>query len=198
MHHGYRGMIQHLIKSGPDPEYSMPTREFEDLVRRFAEREERAERENVVDWQELKTWWTRKVTQLFDQIEAWLRPLIDSGVIKSARSLMQLTEQDIGQYDVESLRLQLASQKLTLRPEGTMLVGAYGRIEVSGPTGKIVLLLRDADKDVPLKEKRAHVEWFIARPIPELRSQPRNRQERRPLTEESFQQMFTDLFGISR
>ena len=70
MHHGYRGMIQHLIKSGPDPEYSMPTREFEDLVRRFAEREERAERENVVDWQELKTWWTRKVTQLFDQIEA--------------------------------------------------------------------------------------------------------------------------------
>jgi len=198
MHHSYRGMIQHVIETGPESEYSMPNPEFEDLVRRFAERQERAEREDAVDWQELRSWWTRKVTQLFDQIEAWLRPLIDSGAIKSTRHPMQLTEEDIGQYDVESLQLQLASRKLTFRPEGTMLVGAFGRIEVSGPTGKTVLLLRDADKDVPLKGKRTHVDWFIARPIPELRSQPRNRQERRPLTEDSFQQMFTDLFGISR
>lgn len=150
-----------------------------------------------MNWQELRAWWTLKVTQLFDQIEEWLRPLIDLGAIKSTRGSMQLTEQDIGQYDIELLQLQLASRKLTFKPEGTMLVGAYGRIEVSGPTGKVVLLLRDTDKNVPLKEKRAHVDWFITRPMPELRSLPRNWPERRPWTEESFQQMFTDLFGIS-
>jgi len=63
--------------------------------------------------------------------------LIQSGSVRSIRKTTQLTEEDLGRYDVESLELVLASRKLTFEPIETMLIGAFGRIEVSGPTGKL-------------------------------------------------------------
>lgn len=172
--------------------------DFEKLVQQFAERQLKNDAENVVDWNEMKRWWVGMVDDLFSQIDAWLRPLILSGSVKSIRKSVQLTEQDLGRYDIASLELLLASRKLTLEPVGTMLIGAFGRIEVSGPNGTAVLLLLNTDNKVPPNDKRAHVAWFIAHPAQSLRSLPKTRLERRPLTQESFQQLFTDLFGISR
>jgi hypothetical protein len=172
--------------------------EFEKLVQQFAEREQLAEAEGVVNWQEMKIWWIKAVHDLFDEIDAWLRSLINTGSVKSFRPLTQLTEQDLGRYDIESLELQLASRKLTFRPVGTMLIGAFGRIEVSGPNGNAVLLLLNTDNKAPPKERRANVAWFITRPSPSLRPPPRSRPELKALTEDSFQQLFADLFGIVR
>ena len=183
---------------GPSEERGVTDPDFEKLVQRFAERQQKDDAENVVDWNEMKRWWVGTVHGLFDQIDGWLHSLIQSGSVQSIRKTTQLTEEDLGRYDVESLELVLASRKLTFEPIGTMLIGAFGRIEVSGPNGKAVLLLLNTDSKVPHKEKRAHVAWFIAHPAPNLRSLPKTRPELRSLTQDSFQQLFTDLFGIDR
>ncbi|MDB6106256.1 MAG: hypothetical protein JWO52_6255 [Gammaproteobacteria bacterium] len=172
--------------------------EFEKLVQRFAERQQRIDAEDAVDWEEMKNCWVQTVHGLFNQIDGWLHSLIQSGSVKSIRKTTKLIEESLGAYDIESLEIQLAARKLTFEPVGTMLIGAFGRIEVSGPTGKAVLLLLNPDNKVPPKERRAHAAWFITHPALSSRSLPRNRPELRPMTQNSFQQLFTDLFGINR
>jgi hypothetical protein len=172
--------------------------EFEKLVQHFAERQQKADTDDVVDWEEMKNWWIKAVHDLFSQIDVWMHSLIQSGSVKSARTTMEMTEEDLGRYKIESLELRLASRKLTFKPEGTMLIGAFGRVEVSGPNGKAVLLLLNTDNKVPSMERRAHVAWFITHPAPSFRPPTRTRPELRPLTQDSFQQLFTDLFGIGR
>jgi hypothetical protein len=182
---------------GPSEEYSVADPEFEKLVQQFAERQQKADAEDVVDWEEMKNWWGQTVHNLFDQIDGWLRSLIQSGYIKSLRKSTQLIEEDLGAYDIESLELQLASRKLTFDPVGTVLIGAYGRIEVSGPNGKAVLLLLNTDSKIQPQERRAHVAWFITHPAANFRLLPKTRPELLPLTQDSFQQLFTDLFGVN-
>jgi hypothetical protein len=186
------------FESGPSEERDVADPNFEQLVQQFAERQQRADAENVVDWKEMKDWWVQTVHDLFNQIDGWLHSLIQSGSVKSLRKTTKLMEQDLGRYDIESLELQLSSRKLTFDPVGTMLIGAFGRIEVSGPNGKAVLLLLNTDKAVPPNERRAHVAWFITHPVPNFRQLPRTQPEFRSLTQDSFQQLFTDLFGINR
>ena len=172
--------------------------EFEKLVQQFAERQQKTDAESVVNWQEMKIWWVKTVRDLFTQIDGWLHSLISSGSVKSVRTTIQLMEQDLGRYDIESLQLELASQRMTFKPVGTMLIGAFGRIEVSGPNGKAVLLLLNTDNKVPPNERRSHVAWFVTHPAPSFRPTIRSRPDLRPLTQDSFQQLFTDLFGINR
>lgn len=186
------------FESDTSQEDSVAAPDFEELVQRFAERQQKADAENVVDWNEMKTWWLKAVHDLFNEVDTWLHSLIQSGSVKSVRMTMKLMEQDLGSYDIESLELHLASRSLIFKPVGTMLIGAFGRIEVSGPNGKAVLLLLNTNDKVPAKERRAHVAWFITHPAPNLRPTLRSPPELRLLTQDSFQQLFTDLFGISR
>jgi len=184
----------------PDPieERGVADPDFEKLVQQFAEGQQKADAENIVDWKEMKNWWVQIVHDLFNQIDGWLHSLIESGSVKSLRKTTKLREQDLGGYDIESLEIQVASRKLAFVPVGTMLIGAFGRIEVNGPNGKAVLVLLNTDNKVPPQERRAHVAWFITHPAPSFRPVPRIRPELRPLTEASFQELFTDRYGISR
>lgn len=174
----------------------MADSEFEKLVKEFAKQQERTEAANAVDFQEMKDWWTKKVHDLFDQLDAWLCSLINSGSVKSLRTRTTLSELDLGSYEIESLELQLVSQKLTLKPVGTMLIGAHGRIDVTGPAGKVTLLLLDTQENTPCKERRNNVDWFIREPSASLQQNLINKPKPRQLTQDSFQQLFADLFGI--
>jgi hypothetical protein len=174
----------------------VPDPEFERRVQQFAEKQKEAATENAVDLKVTKDAWVKAVHDLFDQIHAWLGSVIQSGAVKSSRPRTYLAEESLGRYEIETLQLQLASKKMTFRPVGTLLIGAFGRIEVSGPKGKAVLLLLNTNKTVPPSERRLHVGWFIAPPAPVVRSVPRAQTEMKPLTEDSFQQLFADLFGI--
>ena len=172
----------------------MSEREFEKLVRDFA----RAAEENAVNWEEMKKWWLLEAHNLFDLIEQWLGPLIQSQAVKATRPKVYLTESELGRYPIESLRLTLAGRDLTFAPEGTMLVGAFGRIEANGPRGNAALLLLNTDDSLPPAKRREQVAWFIAHPAAALGQPRRTPPDLRPLTEQSFQQLFADLFGITR
>ncbi len=178
--------------------------DFEKLVQQFAE----AEAASAVNWDEIRDRWIQQVRELFDQIEVWLSPLIVGGTVQVSRPPRILMEEDLGTYTVQSLLLQLASRKLVLEPIGTMLIGAFGRIEATGPNGTAVLLLLNTDKTLPPQDRWQSVSWFISYPSSQFLPRPRpiggqslppiSRSESRPLTQDSFQQLFADLFGIRR
>lgn len=168
---------------------------FEQLVKNFADRQQQEAAENAAKWEERKVWWIARVRQLFDEIDVWLKPLLDSRAVESVRAMMPANEETIGSYDIPWLELRVAGKKLTLLPKGTLVVGASGRIDANGPEGEVSLLLIDADASMPAAERRARASWFIRHPSKPL---PRSRSDLRPLNEATFKELFADLFGILR
>ena len=130
----------------------MPTK-FEELVRHYADKNKSAA-ESPVDWEERKTWWQQRVSQLFDQIYGWLKPLIDSDTITFSKQHVPLTEEALGTYEVESCTIGLQKQKLTFKPLGSVIIGGFGRIDVDGPNGNVMLILSTPDKDIPREQLR--------------------------------------------
>jgi hypothetical protein len=173
----------------------VPNSEFEKLVKQFAEKKKPdadMEREFRAA---TKQQWISSVRALYDEINGWLHPLIDSKAVKLSRRLIKTHEQSLGQYEIESLEITLASKKLVFKPVGTVLVGAYGRIEVTGPKGSTTLLLLATDNTLPPSERRKNVNWYIANVVKNLYTRvPKNPPQM--LDKAMFEQLFTDLFGI--
>jgi len=163
----------------------MPTK-FEDSVRQYADQKKSVA--ESVDWKERKEWWQNRVSLLFDEIYDWLKNLIESGTIEFARANVPLKEEALGAYEVESCTVCLQQQKLTFKPVGSIIIGGFGRIDVDGPNGHVMLILCNPDNNTPPNQLRNNATWFI--------SHPKQRTNLRPFTKEAFEQLFADLFGI--
>jgi len=183
---------------------TMPDSEFEDLVRKYAERQKQIADGNTVDWENRRRWWQARASQLFDQIGEWLAPLIQAGSVSFERPKVPLHEDDLGAYEIESGIIRLGPDKIVLKPVGSVIVGGFGRIDVEGPNTRAMLLLTFVDPTIPPTERRAKASWFVVYPllsnfnlnVTSQRLRPQRR-ELRPLTKEVFQELFTAAFGIS-
>lgn len=166
------------------------TNDFESSVKRYIEEIKAQDSKNTVDWDERRTWWQNKVIDLFHQFQTWLQPLIDSGTLQLDISSMKLTEEMLGTYDVQIASIVLGAENLKFTPVGSIIIGGFGRIDVEGPNGLAMLILTSDVSTGTSQERRNPSQWYIAHP-----RDPRNLLL---LTQESFQQIFSDLFGISR
>lgn len=162
---------------------------FEDAVRKYAEEQKKSAAENPVDLDERKTWWQQQVSQLFDEIHDWLKQLIKSETVGFSKENVSLTEETLGRYEIESCVISLQQQKLTFKPVGSVIVGGFGRVDVDGPNGSVMLILCAPDNNGPPEQRRNNAQWFI--------SHPKQRTNLRQFTKEAFEQLFADLFGIN-
>lgn len=172
----------------------MVSTEFEKLVKDFADRQQQEAEQDSARWQDRRAWWIERIGQLFDQIDAWLKPLVQSGAIKPTRSKYPAHEEKLGTYNIDTLVLEVAGRKLTFLPKGTLLLGSSGRVDVSGPNGELFLILINANGSSS-EEARAQATWYIRNPS---RPPPKSRSDLRPLNEATFQELFADLLGIPR
>lgn len=81
-------------------------------------------------------------------------------------------------------------EKLEMTPVGTMILGSFGRIDLKGPNGQLMLIL----EATPGTEETDYVprdgRWFIV-----IREQTRRLKSE--LTKANFEQLFMSLFGIN-
>ena len=77
-------------------------------------------------------------------MEGHLRPYTEAREIQIERTPIQLREDHLGSYDADKLTFKIGCEKIVARPIGTLLIGARGRVDLSGPrkTLKIVLLAK--------------------------------------------------------
>ncbi len=162
----------------------MPPSNFEELVRQRAKQQ----KSNGVDWEERKRWWQERMQSLLNEVEQWLDPLIKDQTIEFTRSIVQRSEDLLGAYQIESGLIKLGNEKLELRPVGSVIVGGFGRVDVKGPNRTAMLLLCAPDPSIAKDRLRDSAEWFIA--------PPQRPTEFQPLTKDSFERMFADLFGL--
>ena len=75
-------------------------------------------------------------------MERHLTPFTQAGEIEIERTPLTLREDHLGSYDADKLTFKIGRDKIVAKPIGTLLVGARGRVDLSGPrkTLKIVLL----------------------------------------------------------
>ncbi len=174
----------------------MPAKKFEDVVREYAEQQQKEQADAPTLRQARLSWWQEHVGKLLDEVERWLSPLIKSGSVKFERGTVNLEEENIGRYEIVSGVIKLGPKSLTLNPLGTIIVGAYGRVDVTGPSGTAMLLLLGPGGLAAPEEQKAHARWFISHPMWSAQLPRSERHKLRPLTQETFQDLFTSLFGI--
>ncbi|MBC7602152.1 MAG: hypothetical protein H7255_05760 [Ramlibacter sp.] len=160
---------------------------FTEFVKAHAANADRTK--DSVDWAERKQWWISKVSQLLTSVELWLAPLVEDGVVKFTRTTVTLSEEKLGQYEIPLGIIEYAGQPMHIKPIASVVLGGFGRVDIYGPNGRVLLVLTQPDEDLPPEKWRESALWFVA--------QSGRRTALTPLDQSSFQQTFADLFGLS-
>ncbi len=115
----------------------MAEQEFTEFVKRKT-----AQVQDEVDWAKRRADWLQELDELYARMEGHLRPYTKAQEIQIERTRIQLREDHLGSYDADKLTFKIGREKIVARPIGTLLIGARGRVDLSGPrkTLKIVLL----------------------------------------------------------
>jgi hypothetical protein len=143
-----------------------------------------------VDWGARRDWYKSEVDSLFSDIERWLRPLKQAESLSTFEFNVDLEEQLIGQYNVKGMVIALNNKaSLYLTPKGTLLIGAAGRIDLTGPFGTGLLALKaDKVREGETTDYRTS-KWFTV--------DRANRVQSSPLNEESFLELIAPLLFAS-
>jgi hypothetical protein len=140
----------------------------------------------AIDWIAKKEEWLASLDALYREIEQWLSEYITSGKIKMERFPIALEEEYLGKYTAEKCLLVIGADRVMLRPIGTLLIGASGRVDMEGPKGTVkfirtgktsngirisVSVVSDnKPNDIPRQaQPREEQVWKIATPPPRVR-----------------------------
>ena len=101
--------------------------------------------EGSFNWEKEKKEWLKAVDEFYRSITAWLKPLTDkpNSNLKLSFEKMILSEEDIGDYEINKMMIVIKGHRVELEPVGTNLIGAKGRIDMTGTYGMVRFLLVD-------------------------------------------------------
>lgn len=97
------------------------------------------------DWKARRLKWQRDIAGLYKMVRGWLRPLETEKAIRIEEAKLTLQEDYIGAYQVPCLHIFIGNQKVSFRPKGTLVVGAQGRVDVSGDRSVRTLVVNDGE-----------------------------------------------------
>lgn len=101
------------------------------------------ESDEELDSETIKNEWLHAVKSLYDQIQDWLRPLENHPKFHIQFRKKLLNEEAIGEYEVSQMTIKIRGKKAVLDPIGAVIIGAKGRIDLTGPNGTVKFILVD-------------------------------------------------------
>ena len=127
-----------------------------------------------IDWDKRRLIWLESIYKLYANIKEWLAPFEqqDFLYIKDEKEI-DIIEEYIGHYKVKRLDIYLGNDIISLIPKGTLIIGSYGRIDMRGPKGEILIIQPKWD------------DWKFAKRTPKL--------ETWDINAESFKKIIQDL-----
>ena len=86
--------------------------------------------------------WKNELAKLYASMKEWLKPYIDSGKVRIEPHTVELVEEYLGRYEAPALSIFIGNNEVIAEPVGSILIGAKGRVDLSGPrrTSRFVLL----------------------------------------------------------
>lgn len=162
---------------------------FNDLIRKRAAELMKNAPAAPPNWDERKAWWLGQIGVLYELIRSALRTSIDDGLIGYTPGKTTLFESQFGSYEVPTLTLTLVDDKMEITPVASMVLGAFGRVDVKGPAGDVMLVLASESDSGDAVVRRQASKWFL--------TYPDSRTQVTQLSEGLFQQVFADLMRLS-
>lgn len=126
---------------------------LEEILQKKKEHKEQNQQD--VDWEKEKKLWIESVNTLYKNIELWLKDYKDKKLLDFYYSEIDLDETDIGKYTIHQMHIKLPDEEIKLTPLGTMLIGAFGRIDIENKYKNVRLIL------VPEESKTIKVKTTI-------------------------------------
>lgn len=81
---------------------------------------------------------------LYTEIQQHLQQYIDANQITVKRQTLSITEELLGSYEVDSLLIGIGEDEMEVKPIGTHVIGAIGRVDLFGKGGSDRVALLDA------------------------------------------------------
>lgn len=118
-----------------------------DKFDQFVKKQVEASRE--IDLAQEKEIWLKKLDQLYGLVEESLAAYTKNGSISVRYTDMPLTEELLGTYVVKAADIAIGGQRVKLKPVGTFLIGARGRVDMTGPRGVTRFTIVPPDATAP-------------------------------------------------
>lgn len=98
----------------------------------------------TIDWNKRKQKWLAVLAQLTQQIRS---DLLAAGVADQQIQTIRcpINEESLGAYETQGLAIQIGRSTVTFTPVGSVIIGGYGRVDVTGPRGEVKLIAIDAE-----------------------------------------------------
>ena len=118
--------------------------------------------------------WLDHLHKLGGMVQEWLAEYANAGDILVQTENILVSEEQVGHYSAPLVKIRVGSQLVKLRPIGTFLIGAYGRVDMEGPRGVCRLVLVPASASAPRvvftaalpADHSVELAWKIATPPP--------------------------------
>ncbi len=121
----------------------------QDLQAFINAKKQMANEEITTDWEQIKTEWLKNLEELYKSIDSWLKEFDNNDAIKINYSDTELNEENIGIYNAKKMIIKISDEQISLEPIGTLLIGAKGRVDMKGKSGKINILLVSEESKSP-------------------------------------------------
>lgn len=128
-----------------------------DSFEEFLNRKKEQSKEQNINWEERKSIWIKSVDSLFSKIKGWLEPFEKQGLVVFKEREIKCYEDYLGEYIIKKLDIFLGSDIISLVPKGTIILGSFGRIDMMGNDGDIMIIEPEWN------------EWKFARRTPMLK-----------------------------
>lgn len=115
---------------------------LEDRNKNKSEKEEKK-----VDWDARKNQWLKSVENLYKIVDDIIVVSFkDAGYqVESKKEKIRLYEEYIGAYEIDNYTIQANNILIKFFPVGTIIIGAYGRVNMLLPGETVKLVLQDWD-----------------------------------------------------
>jgi len=132
--------------------------------------------EKKIDWIGRKNTWLKSINDLYENIDKWLKSHQENGLLEIKLGIkVHISEEYIGSYDAPVMEIIIGKDKIKLEPKGTLILGSYGRIDMKGPKGEIMIIEPEWN------------DWKFAQRSPKLQTWP--------IMSESFQEVLAKIIS---
>lgn len=96
------------------------------------------------DWEKEKEEWLLYLTTLYERFEESLKKYTAEGKIVITYDEIEISEEKVGTYKAKKMIISFGNDHIILKPIGTFLIAAKGRVDMTGRRGSVKIVLVDS------------------------------------------------------
>lgn len=145
-----------------------------DSFEEFLRKKKTEESSNRTDWPARLDKWLESIDVFYMQIREWLNEFEQKGFLRIVMDKeVSLNEEFVGSYKTKRMDIYIGNDLISIIPKGTLIIGSYGRLDMRGTKGEILIIQPEWN------------DWKFAKRTPRL--------ETWDVNAESFKKILQDL-----